>query len=324
MEKIDSYLFPEIVPILGSVCMLCKSRAPIQNSHIWPKFVVRWLKENRSPYFRKAENPNRRMEDVTKYPILCLNCETRFSVFEKQFCERVFKPFKMNPGMQSFRYGRWLSLFSISLSWRMLAVQLADFAMRDPRQAECAATAFEHWRKYLAGESIKINPYRHHLFLFTELDLSRSAVLKVPPNLHTYLHTSLDGDICSFDTRGVVFVLMPGMLFWSPLHPFDDKKWPKGSAIAEKGTFYAKQNVGDMRLGRLIEESARLANKNKLSSKQEAVVAKACRAQLENKTPEEISEILKHLEIDSKIEEIQRARASYDEMQGVETNPTEP
>ena len=137
------------VPQLGTICMLCQEKPPINNSHLWPKFAVRWLKDNSSQYIRRADRPNVRMQDVTKFKLLCTSCESLFAVNEQKFAERVYKPFQSDRKMQQFEYGGWLSHFVISLIWRMVAVDYAALAVEFPNHAECAARAFEHWRLFL-------------------------------------------------------------------------------------------------------------------------------------------------------------------------------
>lgn len=294
------------IPKLGSICLLCQKTKPIENSHVYPKFAVNWLKENSSPYFRTATTPNRRQQDVNTFPILCLSCENLFSKVENLFCTRVFKPFRADLKLQSFEYGRWLSHFAISLSWRMLAVQLQEFQEKWPGQAEVAAIAFESWRSYLLGETCKIRPYGHHMFFFSELDIASSNVGRAPENIHTYLHTSFDGDICSFGSRGIVFVLIPGIMFWSPIHPNDDKGWSKGSAIADKGRFSISQKVDDLRFRTVIEDGCRIARELNFSEKQDKKIQEDYQRILSTTSKEKMEKIMRPKFLDYQIREAKR------------------
>ena len=273
-----------IVPNLGTICMLCQNLPPIKNSHVWPKFAVTWLKENSSPYIRRGDNPNLRLQDVTKFPLLCLECENRFSKFETEFCERVFKPINSdyNHKKKSIVYGRWLSRFAISLSWRILAVDFQNFVNRVPDAETKALEAFEYWRLYLLGKSQKIRPFSHNVFFFSYLNFDNSDLENVPNKLHTYLHRCFDGGIF-YSKKPVAFTLLPGMAFWSPLTPNDDGGF--SSSIKEKGKYLMSQKVGGERFGNLLHEGAELLSKQVLSERQNSIVKKDFEHQLEN-TPE--------------------------------------
>lgn len=278
--------------------MLCQQKSPIKNSHLWPKFTVKWLKENSSRYIRRADIPNRRMEDVTKFPLLCTDCENLFSKFEGLFSARIFKPYQANHMIQHFDYGRWLSKFAISMSWRMLAIEYVDFSERCPGQKAAAELAFEHWRRYLLGESLKIQPYRHHMFFFSFVRPDSSGIDLISENYHSYTLRSLDGAIYSFDTLGVVYVLLPGIVFWSPLNPHDDSGWPKGSAIAERGKFHVGQRVSDGRLLQAANQGANLAYDKPLSEKQMALIAHDYNLVKAEKSSQDLERILAPLRHD--------------------------
>lgn len=299
LKKVDHEI---AIPRLGSICMLCQERAPIRNSHLWPKFAVKWLKENSSPYIRRADKPNLRMQDVTKFPMLCTECENKFSVFEDIFSERIFKPYQANHRLKDFHYGWWLSHFAISLVWRLLCVEFADFETRSPVQREIAIAAFEHWRLYLIGDNNAIRPYTHHLFFFSYAEPWSSGINTIPENYHSYVHRSFDGAIPTFNEKAIAYVLLPGMAFWSPLHPHDDKLWPSGSAIRPRGVFKIAQNVRDDRFGQLINESAALAYAVPISEKQQALVQKDGDKFLSTKSAVDKSKILKPSRYDRQLQ----------------------
>ena len=239
------------LPTLGSVCMLCQSTPPIQKSHLWPKFAVEWLKLNSSPYIRRGDKLNQRLEDVTTFPLLCLKCENIFSRFEQKFCELIFKPFQENRNTPFFYYEEWLSHFAISLVWRMLAIDFERFVSEHPEQVVSASNAFEYWRGYLLGSGTSIEPYRHHMFFFSLVEPSQSAIQNLPSKFHSYILRSFDGCIGSFYSKGFVYVLLPGIAFWSPLNIRDDVGWGKNSHIKQRGKFKVAQKVKDERFGAL-------------------------------------------------------------------------
>lgn len=294
-----------MIPKLGSICMLCQRHPPIQNSHLWPKFVVNWVKQTTSPYLRKGDNPNRRLQDVTTFPILCTDCEGLFSKFENQFKLKIYKPFREDYDNQiaSFRYGRWLAQFVISISWRTLVVDFANYEKRAPSQVHFAEKAYEHWRKYLLGTSRKIRPYGHHMFFFSYIDISTSTVSDIPENLHRYVHSGFDAEIC-FDTKPIVYTLIPGIAFWSPLKPGDDKNW--SNAIVDRGTLLVGQSVQDGRFYQIMKESAELAFSRDLSPRQKEKVNADCQRLMEEKSPEEWTRIMAPLRHDQLVKRLKR------------------
>jgi hypothetical protein len=52
----------------------------LQESHILPSFVYRWMKETSATgYLRFGQQPNLRVQDGVKRHLLCANCEQRFN-----------------------------------------------------------------------------------------------------------------------------------------------------------------------------------------------------------------------------------------------------
>lgn len=285
--------------------MLCQKNPPIKNSHVWPKFAVKWLKENCSGYLRRGDIPNKRLQDVTKFPILCLSCEGKFSTFETVFCEKIFKPFHLDSKnkIKQFEYGRWLSHFAISLSWRMVAIGFEEYSTRAPSQIQATYDAFEHWRKYLLGEINSIRPYRHHIFFFDFVSPRSSGISSIPDNFHTYIHSSFDGDLC-FNEKGIVFVLLPGMAFWSPITPNDEGGFERGSAIAVRGKFRIAQIVSDPRFGQILHESATKAKDQTLSPRQQELVNSAYDDMIRITNPDEVAKIMKPINYDRELTKV--------------------
>ncbi len=75
-------------------CLLCGGPPPLVEGHLIPDFAVRRLKKDGPSGFLRGENPNRRIQDGVKEPLLCPDCDNRrFSDAETSFANRIFHPF---------------------------------------------------------------------------------------------------------------------------------------------------------------------------------------------------------------------------------------
>src|SRR5262245_57540060 len=107
------------------LCRLCSRHPAIKNSHVIPEFVFRSIKaDSPTGFFRNPHNnPNRRVQDGDKLPLLCKDCEQRFGNAEQEFANNVFSPFHKTD-RDEFSYGPWLHYFMTSLAWRTLILDL--------------------------------------------------------------------------------------------------------------------------------------------------------------------------------------------------------
>ncbi|OCH41788.1 hypothetical protein [Aliivibrio fischeri] len=108
-----------------NTCKYCGDNEAIENSHIIPSFICRWVKET-SPtnVLRSSINPNVRQQDGEKEPLLCKQCEGEFSTYERAF-KKVFSQManyrKDFPNEIKFTK-ETLSCIT-SIAWRVLAGQ---------------------------------------------------------------------------------------------------------------------------------------------------------------------------------------------------------
>ena len=163
------------------LCRLCASYPAIENSHIIPGFVFRAIKSD-SPtgFFRNPNNLNRRVQDGDKLPLLCTNCEQRFSNAEREFATNIFSAFHTTD-QDHFIYGPWLHYFMTSLAWRTLIIDLPGIESdtANPRAAVTGMKeAADTMRRYLLGANNLATRIRNHAVVFTE-GHSGSAPLKV-------------------------------------------------------------------------------------------------------------------------------------------------
>ena len=63
-------------------CALCKKNVPLMQSHIFPKLIYKRIRSHPKSRFRSLDNFSKAMQDGEKRPMLCHDCEARFSSFE--------------------------------------------------------------------------------------------------------------------------------------------------------------------------------------------------------------------------------------------------
>lgn len=279
--------------------MLCQKAQPIKNSHIIPKFAVRWIKLNCSPYLRNLEQPNLRKEDLPRLPLLCTTCEGVFAADEDMFARSIFKPYQENQTEQNFKYGSWLSRFVISLSWRVLAINLDQLSTEEPALFPHSLQAFEYWRQFLLRRTNKIKPYEHRMFFFSSVD--ESSTVQIPPRFHSYILRGFDASVVSSDTRSRVYSLLPGMLIWSTIQPPRSKDWGPKSVIGKSGFLSTSQQTKDSFLFNWIFQRANAASEAKVSELQQAKIRVSMEKFLANKSNAEIEKIVRPTREDRRI-----------------------
>jgi hypothetical protein len=107
-----------------NLCRLCHQSDSLQDSHIVPRFVSKWLLES-SPTrgLRDLATPNRRRQDLPTLPFLCSKCEQLLSRWESEFAAKLFLPLHRHEATP-FRYGPWGMKFAASVVWRVLSQSL--------------------------------------------------------------------------------------------------------------------------------------------------------------------------------------------------------
>lgn len=212
---------------MTGICRLCGEVRELQNSHVIPAFVVRWIKEtSATPYLRSAESPNLRKQDIGTTKLLCKECEGRFSYYEDLFARKIFNPYvgeeldqKGCGGghIKEFEYGDWLLKFAISLQWRMLATR--------PNKVEdeielCRVELI--WRQFLLKKRCDTGVWENHIIFLSSL-----AGAKIPSGLtlgrrvNMYLLHSVDGTTVSSDNNrhlGVYSKIGP-IAFYAAIKP---------------------------------------------------------------------------------------------------------
>lgn len=174
-------------------CRLCKCQKALDNSHIIPAFVFRWLKKTSSTgYLRFGQQMNQRVQDGLKTPFLCRDCEERFSKWEKQMAGEFFFPFHKD-SRATFAYDVWMAKFCVSMSWRVLAYmqeryQDADF---DGSFGADAERALSVWADFLLDKRSDIGDFEQHLLPLGPIMSTDGAL---PSNIQRYLMRAVEID----------------------------------------------------------------------------------------------------------------------------------
>lgn len=223
-------------------CALCGRPAQVLKSHIIPKFTIEWLKASSATgYLRAAHKPNLRIQDGRKVRLLCAVCEARFSKWEKRFAEQVFIPFQ-EKRQDVFPCEDWLLQFTVSLAWRTAVNEIPRYRSSHPNLAPFVDEALMCWRAFLLGQREYPGPYEHHVFF---LDFIAESSGNMPAKLEEYLLRAVDTTLPSSSTKVFAYTKLPGIIFWSAIHPPKPAGQYENSLVSKDGTIQARQRIVD-------------------------------------------------------------------------------
>jgi len=193
------------ITTMSGSCELCKAESELKQSHIIPKFIYKWKKKRNTGYFRSTQNPNRRIQDGIKPHLLCEVCEQIIGKWEKQFAEKVFKPYH-EKSISGFDHSDWLLKFAVSVSWRALSYVKMNNGLShlSEIQTTLANQALETWRKYILGKESTIGPFTQHLLPLTYVKKAPGNG-KLSPYLNRYIGTTTDIDVFRSEDTCLVY-----------------------------------------------------------------------------------------------------------------------
>lgn len=237
-------------------CRLCDEDSDLQESHVLPAFVYRWLKETSATGFiRFGREPNRRVQDGYKEYWLCRKCEQRFNVWETQFANRIFYPINENDGVK-VKYGDWLLKFCVSVSWRTLLLMRENNWLEDftDEQRKSAEKALATWATLLLDEVPHPGRFEQHLIV---AGAEESPTLPdLPANINRYLLRTVDLDVVR--STSTTFVLSKMGRFF--ILGFIDVRYPRqwvGTKInANEGTINGAEYTVPRQFGEYLTEEA--------------------------------------------------------------------
>ena len=262
------------------LCKLCGSNAPLMKSHVFPKFVGRWMKETSiTPYLRFAGNVDERRQDLATMELLCDDCENRFSAWERKFANEIFRP--VADGKAVFRYGPWFVKFAASLSWRAIQF-LKSQAVEEPPALNSMVDDMElHLLRFLVGQEKHVGSYTQHVYPVGEL---AAPVRPGSPMLNRFLARSVWIDVLRNDdlSEVMVYVKLPMFMFFS-IGETKHKKWRETSRIKKSSVLQPKDHVlPEAMLEYFLEQSDKMGDLlDSMSPKSEAVADRAIRKAIE-------------------------------------------
>ena len=233
-------------------CKLCGSFGELEDSHIIPAFVFRYIRETgliAGGGLRFSDQPNKVVQDGEKKHWLCKACEGKLSKDEQKFSERIFKP--INAGHQpELGYGEELLRFCVSLSWRTLLryqeVEYDETEWRpisnlDEKDQNLIARAEVEWRNYLNGKGQSSERFVHHICIMGEID-SSSANMSV--GINKYIWRAVHQDILSGKTGAAIYTKIPRVFVFGMIRDEETWTWDKTEVRSSGGTLPDNGAVG--------------------------------------------------------------------------------
>lgn len=197
-------------------CNLCQEERRLEDSHIIPKFITKWLKETGTGGLRKATNFNKRVQDGIKEPFLCEECEDKFNKSETYFCNSIFHPV-VNDNIASFEYTDQLFYFVISVLWRLLRHTFLE-EEKGRRFYNELRIIEEEWRNFLfEGKVIKEYNTLHLIIGVDILEENESVI--IPDKFIQYMARIVDAGVAD-DEQGencMIYLKLPRFIFIVPI-----------------------------------------------------------------------------------------------------------
>lgn len=232
----------------------------LEESHIVPSFVFKWLKNTSGTgLFRYGEQPNKRVQDGLRRHWLCRGCEDKLNVWETKFATEIFHPFTKGTA-DSAAYDAWLLKFCSSISWRTLTYLLTEhrtaFGDFSPRLIKQTQEALSEWKAVLLGAEgdHSVGCDQHILPLAA---VGSFTDTRTPVNINRYLLRAVEMDVAlGGDTAFVYSKLGPFIIlgFISIAHR---DQWGGGTKVHLTGTIQPRTYVIPETFGQYLYSKAR-------------------------------------------------------------------
>lgn len=241
-------------------CELCGNSKDLRDSHVIPRFVFKYIKKTgATPFLRTATDPDTRVQDHTE-ELLCPDCEQDINQYEAPFAGNIFHPYMQDqPG--SLDYDRWLQKFIISVNWRLMISELAEWQELPTYYRDSVEDARDTWHDILtSSKSLEQDPYAHHVIFLDELEL-RTSDEDLPEKWEFYRDRATDGTIV--EGSGVHYYFkFPRIAFISCIQPPELSGF-HSTKTSQSGTLEKPQRVPEEwesffinRARRILENSA--------------------------------------------------------------------
>jgi len=242
---------------MSETCALCLKEKLLRDSHIIPKFVGKWLKEEGTGFLASAADGSKRVQDLGTKKLLCEDCEQKFSKIENSFASNIFYPFHKDK-TREFDYDENLKPLIISMAWRGLQIIKEGYLKKESGSSlnSFVIQADKDWREFLNGEGTSIDQYETHMIFLDYL--KPDSTTEVDPKFHWYLLHSTDFTICTGDKRVFFYVQLPWIALVVSIEPKKLDKWD-GTIINKNGRITMGQTVEDGEFFKFLQDRARLA-----------------------------------------------------------------
>lgn len=239
------------------VCALCLKEKPLRDSHIIPKFVGKWLKEEGTGFLVNASDGSKRVQDLGTEKLLCEDCEQKFSKLENSFASNIFYPFHKDK-TREFDYDENLKPLIISIAWRGLQIIKEGYLKKESGSPlnSFVIQADKDWREFLNGEGTSIDQYETHMIFLDYL--KPDSTTEVDPKFHWYLLHSTDFTICTGDKRVFFYVQLPWIALIISIEPKKLDGWD-GTIINKNGCITMGQTIEDGWFFGFLQDRAKLA-----------------------------------------------------------------
>lgn len=220
------------------VCGLCKKEADLRRSHIIPAFVFRWLKETSATgHLRAAMNPHKRAQDGLKAPMLCEECEQRFSRLERQFANEIFYPIQRGE-VEEVHYGPWFLKFCVSISWRVFnyAIQHDRLTHLSEAQRQQAHAASDRWAQFLLDEVPHPGRYEQRVVLLGAVERLSGGF---PPNANRYFMRGIEMDVAAAESSAFTYAKLGPFALFGMVEA--SERWDGTKVNANEGTVGPKE-----------------------------------------------------------------------------------
>ena len=232
------------------ICALTGEKCELQESHIYPKFVYKHLKQTGGNRFRAVGNPNKAFQDGFKKPLLGRWAELEFSKREKWFAENIFTPFVNGQlAKGKVKYNDKLYYFCVSLLWRVL-IDTKENIKGEKEILKCEE-ALKEWQSFLNGGSlpktydkIYMMPITPELF---DKEQSIPSGTKLNLEVQWYTRRMFDSTLLELTPNNTAFFCkMPYFFFWAVIER-DNQQMNYGLRISPNGGIidFKRYNIGN-------------------------------------------------------------------------------
>ena len=106
--------------IIKMKCALCGQEAKLMQSHIIPKLVYRRIRAFPNSRFRSMDNFGKELQDGEKRPMLCHDCEEKFSTLETWFANNFLDKYLKDETVPYVDNETNYQDYMLSVAWRIL------------------------------------------------------------------------------------------------------------------------------------------------------------------------------------------------------------